>query len=77
MQNRATEFKSYFGDLVSRIHFKTEQNTIPFNGFSYYKIQYQGQIPESLLEAYQELQDLNEEAPRGKYKDKRKVKTVR
>lgn len=77
MQNRATEFKSYFGDLVSRIHFKTEQNTIPFNGFSYYKIQYEGQIPESLLEAYQELQDLNEEAPRGKYKDKRKVKTVR
>jgi hypothetical protein len=45
---------------------------IPYNGFSFYKIEYHGEIPESLINAYQEMNDLNNEAPRKKYKQERR-----
>lgn len=74
LKNRQSIFKNYFGANARRVSFQGEQSTVPFNGFSYYKIDYKGDIPESLVEAYEELQELNDESPREKYKEKRRAR---
>jgi hypothetical protein len=48
------------------------ENNIPYNGFSFYKIAYKGEIPEALLKAYRKMNELNDEAPRKKFKNDRK-----
>jgi hypothetical protein len=68
---REAVFKSYFGENAKQIKFKRDAAIVPFNGFSYYKIEYNGEIPKSLLKAYQEMDQLNEEAPRKKYRKER------
>ena len=45
------------------------ETVIPYNGFSLYKIEYKGEIPKELKKAYDELDELNEEKPRSKFKD--------
>jgi hypothetical protein len=45
---------------------------VPFNGFSYYKLSYQGEFPKSFLKAYSEMEELNQEPPREKFEEKRK-----
>ena len=65
---RADSFKSCFKkEVLGQIKIMKGENIIPFNGFSFYKIEYSGAIPKSLQKAYEELQVLNEEAPRNKY----------
>lgn len=65
---RADSFKSSFKkEVLGQIKIMNGENIIPFNGFSFYKIEYSGAIPKSLQKAYEELQVLNEEAPRNKY----------
>ncbi|MDI1353298.1 MAG: DUF748 domain-containing protein [bacterium] len=66
---RKKVFLSYFSDdLKKRIKFNAPMNTIPFNGFSYYKIEYNGDWPDELREAYFAMLDLNERSPRKRYK---------
>jgi hypothetical protein len=55
-----------------RVKMYTSENTIPYNGFSYYKIAYKGEIPVALLKAYRKMNELNDEAPRIKFKKERK-----
>ncbi len=40
--------------------------------FHIYKIDYKGEFPESLIKAYQKMNELNDEAPRKKFKQERK-----
>jgi len=70
-KTRQNVFMTYFGDTKQRVKFNTINDVVPFNGYSYYKINYNGDIPESLLEAYNELQGINNAVPREKYKGKR------
>ena len=67
-------FRQYFIDngTSGRVRIAAVQSTIPFNGFSFYKIEYKGELPKSLLKAYEEIGELNEKAPREKYKKLRK-----
>jgi|WetSurMetagenome_2_1015567.scaffolds.fasta_scaffold07157_3 hypothetical protein len=58
--------------VEARVHIHQDESTIPFNGFSYYKIAYKGEFPESLLKAYQKMNELNNEPPRKKFKKDRK-----
>ncbi len=58
--------------VQDRVKIYASENTIPYNGFSYYKIVYKGEIPESLVKAYRKMSELNEEAPRKQYKIDRK-----
>lgn len=51
------------------------KEVVPYNGFSFYKIDYKGEFPESLVKAYQKMNKLNEEAPRKKFKEERKKAT--
>ena len=48
------------------------KDVIPYNGFSFYKIDYNDKLPQSLIDAYHQMKELNNEAPRKKFKDERK-----
>lgn len=54
---------------AKRIDFLEIQNKIPYNWFSYYEINYKGDIPESLAEAFDKLYEINSEPPRRQFFD--------
>jgi hypothetical protein len=79
--NKAREntFYSYFKTqgVLNRVTFSPSQSSIPYNGFSFYKIQYKGDMPDFLLKAYKEMDELNTKGPRDKFEKKReKIKTI-
>lgn len=73
MRDREADFRSYFAEkgVNKRIRITAVTNSVPFNGFSYYKIDYKGDFPDKLLNAYYEMNDLNKTKPRRKYERKR------
>ncbi len=70
-KDRKDEFMNYFDreGVSKQIVFLKDKSEIPFDGFSYYKLEYNGEYPESLLNAYYKMIDYNNEEPREKYKD--------
>jgi hypothetical protein len=72
--SRKAYFLSFFTDEEQKkqIVFKEDHNTIPYNGFSFYKIEYKNEIPDYLKKAYEKLKELNDEAPRKEFEAKRK-----
>ena len=78
-KQRADDFMSFFKEksLVNRVKIYLSENNIPYNGFSFYKIVYKGELPETLIKAYKQMSDLNNEAPRKWFKKEReKIKNV-
>ncbi len=73
-KERETAFISIFKNKGVEKHVKitADQIVTPYNGFSYYKIDYKGEFPESLMKAYREMNDLNSKAPREMFKKERK-----
>jgi hypothetical protein len=73
MKERERIFRSNFKDVGvnKRVSFTGITNSVPYNGFSYYKIDYKGEFPEKLLNAYNDMHDLNKTKPRKKYEKKR------
>jgi hypothetical protein len=71
---RVDAFLSYFKkkEVEHRVKIFTSENTVPYNGFSFYKIVYKADFPKSLLKAYQKMNELNDEAPRKKFEKERK-----
>lgn len=71
---RLHKFISYFKEkgVEKQLKIFKSKNIIPYNGFSFYKIEYKGELPESLVKAYQQMNELNDEAPREKFKKTRK-----
>jgi hypothetical protein len=57
--------------VEERILIHPTQNIIPYNGFSYYKIEYKNELPQWLIKAYQEMNQLNDMAPRRKHRRER------
>ena len=53
--------------IENRVKINAGENTVPYNGFSFYKIVYQGELPESLIKAHRKMNDFNNEPPRKKY----------
>lgn len=74
VKHRENVFRSYFieNSTNDRIQFHPNDNSIPYNGFSGYKITYKGNVPKSLLSAYKALGAMNEESRRKKYYQERK-----
>lgn len=72
--NREKAFMLFFKEqkVEKQVLFLKAENTIPFNGFSFYKMEYNGKLPESLVNAYQQMLELNNEVPRKKFKKERK-----
>ncbi|MGE5406649.1 MAG: DUF748 domain-containing protein [Methanosarcina sp.] len=52
---------------ADRIEILKPVNEVPFNWFSYYRIEYKGEIPETLKEGFQKLYEYNSEPPRRKF----------
>jgi hypothetical protein len=73
-KERESIFIAYFKkkDVDKRIKISPAERVIPYNGFSYYKIDYKGEYPESLLRAYRKMNKLNDEAPRKLCKKERR-----
>jgi hypothetical protein len=76
---RKDVFIAYFKEkgINSKVTFKLAQNNIPYDGFSFYKIEYKGELPDFLLKAYKQMDELNNQNPREKYiKDRKKIKAI-
>lgn len=57
--------------LKKRVIIKDVENTVPYNGFSFYKIVYKGEFPKALIKAYMQMNELNHLAPRKRFKKER------
>ena len=55
-----------------RINVSPGVNIIPYNGFSFYSIDYNGELPKKLLSAYRQMNELNKESPRKKFRKERR-----
>ena len=58
--------------VQNRVKMNATENNIPYNGLSYYKLTYKGEVPKALIMAYRKMNELNGEVPRLKYKNDRK-----
>jgi hypothetical protein len=57
--------------VENRVKMFADGNTIPYNGFSFFKIVYKGEFPEALLKAYRQMDVLNNAAPRKRFEKER------
>jgi hypothetical protein len=66
---RENHLRSFFieNSTSGRVRIHRSKSTIPYDGFSCYKIKYNGEIPESLEESYAKMQTLNNQVFRKKY----------
>jgi hypothetical protein len=73
-KERESVFMEQFinNNVGNKVKFYSGINNIPFNGFSFFKIVYKGELPRSLIKAYEQMNDLNNIAPRNKYKTERR-----
>ena len=73
-KEREHAFIFYFKEkkVEKRVKIFTGENLIPYNGFSFYKIEYKGEFPESLINAYHQMNELNDEGPRKRFYQERK-----
>ncbi|MEO6304250.1 MAG: DUF748 domain-containing protein [Bacteroidia bacterium] len=74
LHNRKTAFITPFKEngTSNRVKIQANENSIPYNGFSFFKLAYNGAMPEELSKAYEEMDELNDETPRDKYNSVRK-----
>lgn len=75
---REGAFMIYFkkSGVEKQIKIYDDENVIPYNGFSFYKIEYNFEFPPALLRAYQEMDQLNHEEPRKEFfKRRKKIKS--
>jgi hypothetical protein len=74
-KQRAETFLSIFKKkgVDQQIRIMNSESAVPYNGFSFYKINYPDKVPESLSDAYRKLNELNVEVPRKKFLKERKM----
>ncbi len=78
-KERGATFLACFKDanVQKRIKISATRDVIPYNGFSFYKMHYNGEFPEALMKAYRKMNELNDKAPRKLFqKERRKYKGV-
>ena len=59
--------------MENRVKILKGEYVIPYNGFSFYKIEYKGEFPESLIKAYKQMNEFNNEAPQKEIQTGTKV----
>lgn len=61
VKEREKVVRSFFNEasVANRIKFLKEENGVPFNGFSFYKVEYNGDLPKNLKKAYMQMNDFN------------------
>jgi hypothetical protein len=75
LSDRKKNFEDIFDkkNVSKQINYLKDVSVIPYNGFSFYKIDYHGDYPKDLMKAYQEINELNNEPPRKKFKKERQM----
>jgi len=78
-KQRKDAFLHYFKEkgVENRVRIAKANTVIPYNGFSFYKIEYKGEYPVALMKAYRKMNELNKEAPRKKFFKEREKSRVR
>ncbi len=73
VEARQDAFLAYFegADVNQRVKFLPSAFVIPFNGFSFYEISYEGDFPDYLRDAHNKMNALDDQAPRLEYRSKR------
>ncbi len=68
-KERVKVFLAYFNEnnTIGQVHMLASKNEIPYNGFSFFRINYKGDKPEALVKAYKKLDEFNSEPPREQY----------
>ena len=76
---RLNAFTSQFKKkgVDKRLKISEGKEVVPYDGFSFYKIDYKGELPESLIKAHEKMNKLNDETPRKKFKEERKKATTK
>jgi hypothetical protein len=59
-------------NVDNRVKIYPAEESIPYNGFSFFKIVYNGEFPDALIKAYRKMNEFNDEVPREKFKKERK-----
>jgi hypothetical protein len=74
VKGRVETFRKFFvqDGTADQVIIKPTETSIPYNGFSYFKLAYPGELPRNLRKAYEKMNDLNDEGPRKKYFDRRR-----
>ncbi len=74
LKQREANVRSYFQaeGVENQISVAAAKSTIPVNGFSYYLIEYKGDYPYEVIDAYYKMNDLNNKISRRDYKKERK-----
>nr|MBK9652290.1 hypothetical protein [Bacteroidota bacterium] len=69
---KATFMKTFeLRDVQNQIVMKSNKNVVPYNGHSFYKIDYKNELPQWLLSAYGKMMKMNNSPTRNKMKKKR------
>ena len=64
--------------VLNQIRFSAPETVIPFNSFSFYRIIYKGDFPESFMTAYRLMNQINSDGERQQYrKDRKKVNLIK
>ena len=73
-KKREEVFMNYFIErkVNKQIKITAAKNEVPFNGFSYYRISYNGKLPDDLKVAFNKLHEFDNNKPRKKLKEERK-----
>lgn len=60
VKEREKVVRSFFDEVsvANRIKFLKEENGVPYNGFSFYKVDYKGDLPKNLKKAYRQMNEL-------------------
>ncbi len=74
IRQRENFFMAYFKEkgLGDRVKMGKVKSGIPFNGFSFFSINYKGDFPDDIRKAYKKLNELNEKTPRKKFQKEHK-----
>jgi len=78
LKARQTAFLEPFKakNTQKQVVFLQNKNVIPFYGFSFFDISYKGDLPEDLIDAFRKMEELDREAPREEYIEKRAKNTA-
>jgi hypothetical protein len=79
VNERNAQFRQYFitAGTLAQVTFHSGNDSVPYNGFSTYKIMYQGTVPPSLQKAYESMNKLDNKSMREKYADDLKLASLR
>jgi len=75
---REKVFMQYFiqNKVNKQVNFLSAKTVVPFNGYSFFKIEYEGEFPDYLIQAHKKMNELNNEAPRDKFRKQRQKNRI-